>query len=50
MKKKLPRLFLAAMTVLSLWGAWLCPVRLALPASRDASEDILFSLPDGSTR
>lgn len=33
MKKKLPRLFLAVMTVLCLLGAWLCPVRLALPGT-----------------
>lgn len=33
MKQRLPRLFLAVMTVLCLWGAWLCPVHLALPES-----------------
>ena len=31
MKQRFPRLFLAVMTVLCLWGAWLCPVHLALP-------------------
>lgn len=31
MKQRLPRLFLAVMTVLCLWGAWLCPVHLTLP-------------------
>lgn len=34
MKTKLLRLFLAVMTVLCLWGAWLCPVHLALPESQ----------------
>ena len=33
MKQRLPRLFLAVMTALCLWGAWLCPVHLTLPES-----------------
>ena len=35
MKQRLPRLFLAVMTVLCLWGAWLCPVHLTLPGFTD---------------
>ena len=35
MKQRFPRLFLAVMTVLCLWGAWLCPVHLTLPGFTD---------------